>query len=558
MVMADIGFCRCASGLMKLGHGTAGSARRNIRQAFRSRPLYLCLLIASLATSVRAAENVPSSSFSVRASTTCQWSAISPCANYVACAGDDGSIRIWQILNGSIYWDLKAHVGKIDAVVFSSSGEYLASGGSDKTIKVWNLKGRRLLRSLDAQNSPTKGLTFSPAGNRLASAFSDGAVKVWSLPHGMLVSTFALSGGQPFGTHIAFSPSGEYLAVTDSASRVRSLKIWRLSDGSLLRKFEGTYFSVAFSPSGEYLAGEWRAKFKDSRQAIRIWHLNDATRTRPFREIPLHGWPGHRLVFDPSGKHFLTYQEGAVKIWRTSDGRMLETLPFRGFSLPQLAFSQTGDKIFAFSANLNGEILSWKADFAKSDIGCRDDSAWRLFHYALVVALLGALGIFLLKERRCLVGAIPHYLVPASGVLAIGTIRRSITDALIAHYYGRSQEPLSFGDLFPPSLSFGFDALPFWLLAGFVIYFGQRNSAKRTLWLTICGLAGCLPILTHFQIIAWGSYYSGGKWGPTGSAITEGFSIPGSIMAMAVTLSIGWLISRLRIFDTLEERRDLQ
>lgn len=56
---------------------------------------------------------------------------------YLVSAGDDASIKIWDLSNGQLLNELKSHSKTIYSLAFSKDGSMLASGGIDKTIRVW-------------------------------------------------------------------------------------------------------------------------------------------------------------------------------------------------------------------------------------------------------------------------------------------------------------------------------------------------------------------------------------------------------------------------------------
>ncbi len=65
---------------------------------------------------------------------------------------------------------LLGHEGQVYAVAFSPDGRTLVSGGQDGTIRVWNPMDGQLLHMIRAHDSCTNDLDFSPDGRTLASA----------------------------------------------------------------------------------------------------------------------------------------------------------------------------------------------------------------------------------------------------------------------------------------------------------------------------------------------------------------------------------------------------
>ena len=63
--------------------------------------------------------------------------AISPDGKVLVSAGDDQTMKFWDIATGRNFKTVKGHSGGIRCIAFSPDGRRLASASWDRTIKLW-------------------------------------------------------------------------------------------------------------------------------------------------------------------------------------------------------------------------------------------------------------------------------------------------------------------------------------------------------------------------------------------------------------------------------------
>jgi WD40 repeat protein len=215
----------------------------------------------------------------------------------LASGSGDGTVKLWQVSDGSQLRTLEGHTDGVRSVAFSPDGSLLASGSYDGTVILWRVsdgascarwKGIQLciqrslltgwgltgqwvydgtvilwrvsdgsqLRTLAGHTGRVSSVAFSPDGGMLASGSDDGTVILWRVADGGQLRT--LAGHTDWVSSVAFSPDGGMLA---SGSWDKTVILWRVSDGSQLRTLAGHtgwVRSVAFSPDGGLLAsGSW-------------------------------------------------------------------------------------------------------------------------------------------------------------------------------------------------------------------------------------------------------------------------------------------------------------
>jgi WD40 repeat protein len=162
--------------------------------------------------------------------------AFSPDGKILA-TGDTQQITLWDMNTGKILEELKGHQNTVLSVKFSADGQKLISSSRDATVRVWDLKNKTNT-VLPDNNSVAQQIELSPDGSRIYAAGADGSVRMWNARTQTLMATFA-----------SFS-DGEWVTVTQGGYFVASNKgsdRLNVRDGSKIYGLD-QYFNALFRP----------------------------------------------------------------------------------------------------------------------------------------------------------------------------------------------------------------------------------------------------------------------------------------------------------------------
>ncbi len=107
--------------------------------------------------------------------------AFSPDDRYLATAGEDASVCIWEVATGARLCDLTGQLTVFTAVAWSPGGDRFLGGGDDGTITIWDTASHQQVGRLKGHQAPIRGLAFLPDGNRLVSVSLD-SLRLWPAP----------------------------------------------------------------------------------------------------------------------------------------------------------------------------------------------------------------------------------------------------------------------------------------------------------------------------------------------------------------------------------------
>ncbi|OJJ43221.1 hypothetical protein ASPZODRAFT_154695 [Penicilliopsis zonata CBS 506.65] len=103
----------------------------------------------------------------------------SPDMAYIASAGFDNHVKLWNARDGKFITTLRGHVGAVYQCCFSADSRLLVSSSKDTTLKVWDVRTGKLAMDLPGHQDEVFAVDWSPDGQRVGSGGKDKAVRIW-------------------------------------------------------------------------------------------------------------------------------------------------------------------------------------------------------------------------------------------------------------------------------------------------------------------------------------------------------------------------------------------
>jgi len=184
---------------------------------------------------------------------------------YVASAGDDHFIVVYDTVDDMEFARFDTHTGAIQAVAFGLSGSVVASGGEDRSIKFWDIHTQQQARAPIDVPWPIWSLEYGPTGGIIAMG-TEHDVRILDAETGKETIILDADKDGKRILDIEFSSKGNWLAAANERGTV---DIWQLPESfersyltnpmkSLLSD-SGPVYSLALSPNGELLAATTNA-----------------------------------------------------------------------------------------------------------------------------------------------------------------------------------------------------------------------------------------------------------------------------------------------------------
>ncbi|MEM7794052.1 MAG: TIR domain-containing protein [Cyanobacteria bacterium P01_C01_bin.118] len=267
----------------------------------------------------------------------------------LASSSYDGTISLWQA-DGTLLKALDNHDAQVNALEFDSHHEQLLSVSDDKTLKVWTAQGK-LQSTLKEHSSEVKSLSVSSDGEFWASVSQDGTLQLWS-KNGEVLKTFSLETG--FADIVRFHPHEPVLAIATGEDTKRTVLLWHWQQDILTPLNTSGSFQVRdfqFSPDGEVLAtASWHG-------TLAFWDLVGNQRSSFFAGID---GPLNTMQFSPNGQ-LMALTSGLSTLLFDRQGQVVQSFSIPGRNRPfSLQFSPNGKTLA--TGYSDGKILLWNLD----------------------------------------------------------------------------------------------------------------------------------------------------------------------------------------------------
>ncbi|VDN04808.1 unnamed protein product [Thelazia callipaeda] len=267
-----------------------------------------------------------------------------PQCRYLASAGKDGDIRIWDIVKYGSVRCLSGHIASVTCVKWGGEG-LIYSGSQDRTIKVWRAADGTLCRTLLGHahwvNSLTLNVDYAmrtsfwnalelpnvsfdkekchqqaleqyqkakgSSGEVLVSSSDDFTLYLWKPAEDRKPRVHMTGHMQPV-IQVMFSPNARYVA---SASFDKSIKLWCGRTGAFIDTLRGhvqAVYQIAWSADSRLLVSG------SADSTLKVW---DIEKRGLCRDLPGHGADVYAVDWSPDGTRVASGgKDKVLKMWR--------------------------------------------------------------------------------------------------------------------------------------------------------------------------------------------------------------------------------------------------
>lgn len=264
-----------------------------------------------------------------------------------------GVIYLIDLQSGKMIAALDRHNGTIHALAFLPDGRHLVSGSADKTAYIWDTRSFDVVRVLKGHENNVVDIAVAPDGQRIATASTDKTARIWNVATGAPEQT--LGGHTQPVVSVAWSPDGRTIATNSYSADIR---LWD-ADGTFRKvlpdpdNLARNYVRmIRFTPDSRQLmccaAGSYEVgrcacllDIVTGKMSSRVQNRNtilSCAISADGRLGALGGFRGEEL-----------------KIFRTSDGKVLHQLQGKNLPVFSAAWHRDGEAIAFGQQSGSGE-----------------------------------------------------------------------------------------------------------------------------------------------------------------------------------------------------------
>jgi ribosome assembly protein SQT1 len=157
-------------------------------------------------------------------------------------SGDDSAYlfhfnKVTNTIQQETVLHLQGHTDTVADIQFNFDGEFVATAGYDNRVGIWETKTGKLVHFLDGPGDAIDWVRWHPKGNLIACGSADTTAWLWNAKSGLFLNAFA--GHSSVVTCGTWTNDGQHLVT---GSEDASVRVWNPKTAECIHTFSGDLF----------------------------------------------------------------------------------------------------------------------------------------------------------------------------------------------------------------------------------------------------------------------------------------------------------------------------
>jgi len=294
--------------------------------------------------------------------------AFSPDDKYVLSAGEDRTLKLWDLETGEEVKTFKYHDDGVNCCAFSFDGKLIVSGSKDETVKLWNAMTCEELARLEGHYDPVNSCSFSPDGKTIVSAGDDGTIIFWDTRTKKEQQKIEIS-HRPVNC-CEFSPDGSIVVAASDDGMLTLLDAGSFEELSFTSVTK-SLSCCAFSPNGEDIVTGGYSGIPEIFYRVEEEELEPEVPFEYKIDKDIHSEEITACAFSPDGSVVVTGgEDNYLILWDAVGSEFLAKLAGHSSKITSCVFSSDG-KLLA-SSSCDGTVKIWDVENAQNEPAYED------------------------------------------------------------------------------------------------------------------------------------------------------------------------------------------
>ncbi|MFC1959501.1 protein kinase [Chloroflexota bacterium] len=205
----------------------------------------------------------------------------SPDSRYLATAGDDHALHLWELATGELVHRMAGHLKPINQIIFTPDSRYVISASDDLSAVVWDVQTGQEVHRLTGHESPITALAASPDSSLVATGGDIPPIIMWDIASGEKLWQSPETGRNSL--RLQFQQDGNVLFSwwnVNLGSYEYMLERWNPYTGALMSAVDKPIYrgfnddgTIAWSGGYRILQAASSASYTPNRGSLRLWNV---------------------------------------------------------------------------------------------------------------------------------------------------------------------------------------------------------------------------------------------------------------------------------------------